>query len=171
MRLFNEIVLDVWNARFGEAKKLRSKLEAVVRQKQQRLDRIEDAFLHERSIDRQTYERQRDKLREQLSLAEMELSDAVLDDLDVEGVLGFAEHVLTNAARLWAELGIDGKQELQQALFPEGVFFDGERFGTAVTCLAFKQLESVEEAGKGVASPRGMDTLWKGESRGRVTAA
>ena len=26
-----------------------------------------------------------------------------------EGVLGFAEHVLTNAARLWAELGIDGK--------------------------------------------------------------
>ena len=95
MRLFNEIVLDVWNARLGEAKKLRSKLEAVVRQKQKRLDRIEDAFLHERSIGRQTYERQRDKLREQLSLAEMELSDAVLGDLDVEGVLGFAEHVLT----------------------------------------------------------------------------
>ena len=67
MRLFNEIVLDVWNARLGEAKKLRSKLEAVVRQKQKRLDRIEDAFLHERFIDRQTYERQRDKLREQLS--------------------------------------------------------------------------------------------------------
>ena len=88
MRLFNEIVLDVWNARLGEAKKLRSKLEAVVRQKQQRLDRIEDAFLHERSIDRQTYERQRDKLREQLSLAEMELSDAVLDDLDVGGCWG-----------------------------------------------------------------------------------
>ena len=42
MRLFNEIVLDVWNARLGEAKKLRSKLEAVVRQKQQRLDRIEE---------------------------------------------------------------------------------------------------------------------------------
>ena len=74
-----------------------------------------DAFLHERCIDRQTYERQRDKLREQLSLAEMELSDAVLDDLDVEGVLGFAEHVMTNAVRLWAELDIDGKQELQQA--------------------------------------------------------
>ena len=35
-----------------------------------------------------------------------------------EGVLGFAEHVLTNAARLWAELGIDGKQDLQEALFP-----------------------------------------------------
>ena len=152
MRLFNEIVLDVWNARLGEAKKRRSKLEAVVRQKQQRLDRIEDAFLHERSIDRQTYERQRDKLREQLSLAEIELSDAVLDDLDVEEVLGFAEHVLTNAARLWAELGIDGKQELQQALFPQGLSFDGQEFGTAVTSLAFKHFEALRLTGTAFAS-------------------
>ncbi len=45
-----------------------------------------------------------------------------------EGVLRFAEHVLTNAARLWAELGIDGKRELQQALFPQGLSFDGQEF-------------------------------------------
>jgi len=45
-----------------------------------------------------------------------------------EGVLGFAEHVLTNAARLWAELGIDRKQDLQQALFPQGLSFDGQEF-------------------------------------------
>ena len=50
-------------------------------------------------------------------------------------MLGFAEHVLTNAARLWVELGIDGKQELQQALFPQGLSFDGQEFGTAVTYL------------------------------------
>lgn len=50
--------------------------------------------------DHQTYERQRDQLRAQLALAEMELSEAVLSQLDVEGVLAFAEHVLTNAARL-----------------------------------------------------------------------
>jgi hypothetical protein len=157
MRLFNEIVLDVWNARLGETKKLRSKLEAVVRQKQQGLDRIEVAFLDERSIDRQTYEYQRDKRREQLSLVEMELGDAVLDDLDVEGVLGFAAHVLTNAARLWAELGIDGKQELQQALFPEGVSFDGEEFGTAVTSLAFNNLEVIRRTETNLASPPGFE--------------
>jgi hypothetical protein len=50
----------------------------------ERLDRIDEAFLHERSIDRQTYERQRDQLREQLALAEIELADAVLDQFDVE---------------------------------------------------------------------------------------
>jgi hypothetical protein len=45
-----------------------------------------------------------------------------------EGVLEFAEHVLTDAARLWAELGIDGKQDLQQALFSQGLSLDGQKF-------------------------------------------
>lgn len=159
MRLFNAIVLDLWNARRGEVKACRSKLEAVVRQKQERLDRAVDAFLYERSIDRQTYERERDILREQLALAEMELNDAVLEDLDVEGVLGFAEHVLTDAARLWAELNIDGKQELQQALFPEGLSFDGEEFGTAVTSLAFKPFEALGPTETDLASPTGFEPV------------
>ena len=73
-----------------------------------------------------------------------------------EGVLGFAEHVLTNAARLWAELGIDGKQDLQQALFPQGLSFDGQDFGTAVTSLAFKHFEALRPTGTDVASPRGV---------------
>mgnify|MGYP000306565839 CR=1 FL=1 len=73
-----------------------------------------------------------------------------------EGVLGFAEHVLTNAARLWAELGIDGKQELQQALFPQGLSFDGQEFGTAVTSLAFKHFEALRPTGTDLASPRGI---------------
>src|SRR4029077_1160607 len=114
MRLFNAVVLDVWKARQGEAERLRVELEKAVRQKRERLDRVDDAFLHERTIDRQTYERQRDQLREQLALAEMEIGDGVLNQLDVEGVLAFAEHVLTNAARLWMELGLDDRQRLRQ---------------------------------------------------------
>jgi hypothetical protein len=64
-------------------------------------------FWHEQSIDRQTYERQRDLLREQLALAEIELSAATENQLDVEGLLVFAEHLLMSAARLWIELGLE----------------------------------------------------------------
>ena len=90
-----------------------------------------------------------------LGLAEIELADVVSEQLDVDGVLAFAEHVLTNAARLWMELGLDQKQRLQQVLFPEGLRFDGEKFGTAVTWLAFKQLAEDGEAESSVASPAG----------------
>ena len=49
--------------------------------------------------------------------------------------------VVTNAARLGIELDLVQKQRLQQTLFPEGLRFDGEKFGTAATCLAFKKLD------------------------------
>ena len=64
-------------------------------------------------------------LREQLAPAELGLYDAVSDQFGVEGVLAFAEHLLWNAARLWIELGLDQRQELQQVLLPQGLGFDG----------------------------------------------
>jgi hypothetical protein len=51
------------------------------------------------------------------------------------------------------ELGLDQKQQLQQVLFPEGLRFDGEKFGTAVTRLAFKQLDENGDPKSCVASP------------------
>lgn len=59
----------------------------------------------------------------------MECHDLRLEELDVEGVLAFAEHFLTNVARLWTERPLDQKQRLQQVLFPNGLRFDGEKFG------------------------------------------
>ena len=152
MGLLNALVLDVWKDRQSESERLRRELESVVRHKQERLDRVDEAFLYERSIDRQSYERQRSQLREQVALAELELNDRAIGQLDVKGVLAFAEHVMTNADRLWMELSLDQRQQLQEVLFPEGLRFDGERFGTAATCLAFKQLAENGELKSGVAS-------------------
>jgi len=171
MRLFDAIVLDVWKHRQNDVEKLRRNLENVVSQKKKRLDRIDEAFLHERSIDRQTYERQKDQLREQLALAEIELNDAVLDQLDIDGVLAFAEHVVTNAARLWIELDLVQKQRLQQTLFPEGLRFVGEKFGTAATCLAFKKLDGSGGSNSGMASPPGFVAPWYFELIGQMRSA
>ena len=104
----------------------------------ERLDRVDEAFLHERSIDpvRRTSVRGINCAK-QLALAEIQLHDAGTDQLDVEGLLAFTEHLLTNAAQFWIELALNQKQQLQKVLFPEGLRFDGRRFGTAVTCLAF----------------------------------
>ena len=90
-------------------------------------------------------------------MTEAELSEAIVDHLDMEGLLAFAEHLITNAARLWIAVGIDQKQQLQQVLFPEGLKFDGERFGTAVTCLPFKQLAATGELESTLASPSGFE--------------
>jgi hypothetical protein len=53
------------------------------------------------------------------------------------------------------ELDLVRKQRLQQVLFPEGLRFDGEKFATAATCLAFKKLGANGGPESGMASPTG----------------
>jgi hypothetical protein len=65
---------------------------------QEKLDRLDEAFLFDRSIDIETYDRHAEKLREELTLARIERHSGQLEELDVEGILAFAERVLPRAA-------------------------------------------------------------------------
>ena len=113
----------------------------------QKLDRLDEAFLYSESIDLATYSRQRDKLREELTLSKIDHHTEAVDELDVEGILTFAERILPRASDLWVQASLDYKQRLQQLFFPEGIAFDGNRFSrTAVTAPLFKYLETGEQA-------------------------
>jgi hypothetical protein len=117
---------------------------------QQKLDRLDEAFLFAQSIDATSYERQRDRLREELTLAQIDHHAEAVDELDVQGILAFAERILPRASDLWVQASLDYKQRLQQLFFPEGIAFDGIRFNrTAVTAPLFNYLapdQSAEES-------------------------
>jgi hypothetical protein len=83
-------------------------------------------LLYERTIDIDTYDRHRDKLRAELTLAQMDRHSTELEEMDVEGILAFAERVLPNASNLWVQSSFAHKQRLQQVFFPEGTRFDGK---------------------------------------------
>ena len=68
---------------------------------QEKLDRLDEAFLFDRSIDIETYERHAEKLREELTLAQIDRHSGQLEELDVEGILAFAERILPRASDLW----------------------------------------------------------------------
>ena len=69
MRLVKDRILNVWEQRRAEAKDRTVEQEKRVKLIQQKLDRLDDAFLFQQSIDAQSYERQRDRVREELTLA------------------------------------------------------------------------------------------------------
>jgi hypothetical protein len=50
-----------------------------------------------RSSDFTSHSRQRDKLREELTFAKIDHYSQAVDELDVEGILAFAERILTRA--------------------------------------------------------------------------
>lgn len=60
-------------------------------------------FLFDRTIDIDTYDRHRDRLSEELTLTQMDRYATELEELDVEGILTFAERVLPSASNLWVQ--------------------------------------------------------------------
>lgn len=159
LRLFREVVLDVWKERQSEATKVASSIEARLEELAQRKQRVVDAFLYERVIDREVYEQQLDKLGEEIALAELEMHEARLEELDIEAALNFAIHALNNASRFWSECSPEQKQRFQRILFPEGLRYESGSFGTATTCLAFSYLREVSSQNSSLASRTGFEPV------------
>ena len=145
MRLLKESVLQIWKARKAAVRDEIANAERLRKQSKTKLDRLDEAFLFERSIDIETYDRQAEKLREELTLARIDRHSGQLEELDVEGILAFAERVLPRAADLWVQASLEQRQRFQQLFFPDGIAFDGNRFvGTRVTAPAFSYLREIE---------------------------
>jgi site-specific DNA recombinase len=158
MHLVKDRILCIWEQRGAEARDRTAVHDRRVKAIRQKLDRLDEAFLYSESIDLATYSRQRDKLREEMTLSKIDHHTEAVDELDVEGILAFAERILPRASDLWVQASLDYKQRLQQLFFPEGVAYDGNRFNrTAATALLFKYLEPGEQADESLASPAGFE--------------
>ena len=158
MRLVKDRVLYVWQQLTSEVKDRAAETERRAKAIQQKLDRLDEAYLFAQTIDLKSYERQRDKLREELTLAQIDRHAESIEELDVQGILAFAERVLPRAADLWVQASLNQKQRLQQLFLPEGIAFDGNRFNrTAATAPFFKYLAPSEGADEKMVSRLGIE--------------
>ena len=99
-------------------------------------------------------------MRQELTLSRIDRHSGQLDELDVEGILAFAERVLARAADLWVQASLDHRQRLQQLFFPDGIAFDGERFvRTGVIAPAFSYLRGIETRNEGLVDLTGIEPV------------
>jgi hypothetical protein len=162
MRLLKESVLQIWKARKAAVRDEIATADRAAKAIQEKLDRLDldEAFLFERSIDIETYDRHAEKLREELTLARIDRHSGQLDELDVEGILAFAERVLPRASDLWVQASLEQRQRFQQLFFPDGIAFDGKGFvGTRVTAPAFSYLREIETENERMVDQTGVEPV------------
>ncbi len=143
VKLFREVVLDVWHGRLKEAKQ---QVEAQ-RREVQRLKAKEDKLLDvliEGTISEETYKDKLAKLKTDAVLTRIDERAWEGDKFDIEAVLDFAEQILTSPAKMWKCANLKQRQQLQSLLFPEGLVWDGEAFANVVTCFVVKHLRQDE---------------------------
>src|ERR1019366_3873198 len=157
LRLFGEIIVDVWKQKQAQTTALHEAAQRRVRGLLERKQRLVEAFVYRREIDRVTYQQQLDKLNEEIALAEIDERDARIDEIDIQGTVSFGEFVLLNAPRLWAELPLDQKQRLQQVLFPRGVQFEAGIYRTTETSMIFFNLEAGQVEKEGLVALPGIE--------------
>jgi hypothetical protein len=115
---------------------------------------------HTESIDLGTYERQRDRLREELTLVEIDRHGSKVEEFDVEGILNFAERVLPRASDLWIQASLEQRQRLQRLFFPEGVAFSGKAFDrTVVTSSLFEYLRPLDASNENLVGLTGIEPV------------
>ncbi len=160
MRLLKESVLQVWKARKAEVEADLANAERKAQTIQQKLDRLDEAFLFEQSIDIDVYDRHAEKLRQELTLLRMDHHASEVEELDVEGILTFAERILPRTADLWVQASLDQRQRFQQLFFPDGIAFDENGFvGTAVTAPAFSYLRTMEDGNERMVDLTGIEPV------------
>lgn len=157
MRLYREIVTDVWRKRQGDSQRVQDVVSHKIKQLRENKDKLQEAFVYQRSISKQEYDEMRAKLVEELTLAEMELRDAQSEEIEIEAVLDFAEMILLNASNLWKAAPTEQKQRLQRVLFPEGVTYSDGKYRTAVTCLLFSGMQMTNGKKEGLVALPGIE--------------
>jgi site-specific DNA recombinase len=159
LELLKQAILSIWRDELGQVSDVRESVQKRVTQMRAKLRRLDEAFLFESSVDRTTYEEHRDGLREELTLAELELSEAQVEQFDIDSALAKAIGVLNNAAALWIDASLDDRLGLQEVLFPHGLVWDGKGFQTPPISLISNELGSESRArvndgtGTGIRTP------------------
>ena len=160
MRLVKDRVLHAWRGMKTDAAQRVAEIERKQKAIREKLDRLDQAFLFERTIDIDTYDHHRDKLREELTLAQRDRHSCELEEMDVEGILAFAERVLPSASNLWVQSSLAQKQRLQQVFFPDGIRFDGNKLvGTGATLPVFNYLNPISDAKKELVDLTGIEPV------------
>lgn len=159
--LFKASVVAEWQDRRQQADALRPALKKQIAALTARERRLDEAFLFERSIDQATYHAQRDQLREQLAVAQIELADLRSRADSIDDDLAYAYDVCARARLLWLDAAtVERRQQIQWVLFPKGITVArGSTSGAgttkvepqihAVTCWEFFDLtDGMSEEGK-----------------------
>ena len=129
---------------------------SAVRRVKTKLDRLNLALV-DGTMDREAYRETYPRLKAQLQVLHGHGVEDEVEQFDVDAMLLFARHLLSQPGRLWADGTPETRIELQRALFPHGLVVNKAlEFSTdpnhydSMTYLLFGQGK------EGMASPRGI---------------
>lgn len=139
-RLFREAILIGWEQQHNEQVKVSERIDSEIvilrRRKDILIQKNAEGVLPDEDLKEQL-----EAIKTEIMVKEVAKSESRTFELDLEAILAKAERVLVNVANIWLDSNLEDKQRLQALVFPKGIYYDGQKFGTAEISLSFKLID------------------------------
>jgi site-specific DNA recombinase len=159
--IFADILREVWKDRNNSKEQARKTLEqkhAGLAEEQTRLTKAYGRGVMPDAV----YDEQIKRNLAELTEVGVDLDRIRASVPDAAALLPLAERVLSEPATLWQDADPATRLVFQRFLFPEGLPFDGESIGTAVTSPLYSHLRAWQREKKEMVTPRGFEPLSPG---------
>ncbi len=132
----------MWKSKRQECLTKESNLDKKLKELKERRKRIDDLII-EGTFNEDTYRRNVEGVEEDMILVKTELNEAKIQPNDIENCLNYCNYFLLNCASLWVGAELDLRQRFQNLIFPQGICYDKNAFGTAPLSCIFKYLQQL----------------------------
>jgi site-specific DNA recombinase len=152
---FKAQLRKVYNALNTEKEEHQQQYKLKVRELEDKIERLEERFINE-EIKADLYEKFSAKFRKERAELDAFASLTLYSNSNLEKYLSRSLDFLVELPSLWASSGYKEKQELQQTIFPEGIFYSKKNRETRTTkinsvfALIARQKGLVEEKETGI---------------------
>jgi site-specific DNA recombinase len=134
--LFSEIIKDVYHKR-------NKALEDNIKKWDKDALRIDDDIKHiismhkEELLDDDDFRKRYQSLKQKRRETEYKITETIAEVENIDEYLAFGGRLIRDLPEFWIKSPVEHKDILQKLMFPEGITFDGERFGTTKIATIF----------------------------------
>ncbi len=158
VRLFREVVKDVWKSSEVHQEKERKQLQKRLRQIKEKQKKAMDHRM-DGDFTRSEYRGYADEFARQATDIEAGLSELGDSNVDMGNCVDYCARVLLNGPDLWRNADLDLRQRFQSFVFPSGFEYFKGSIGTAETAIVFKLLRESKTGKSNMATPTGLEPV------------
>ena len=137
--LFLDVVRDVHSSRREKVLESQQLLKRRIKGQNKRRQRAVDLLI-DGTLNAAVYKSLEQQVDSEINNIQAQLYSEKVPDENIENLLYFTQSVLTHPAELWRGQPIKVQQALQTLVFPRGITYNGESFGTADCSVVFDVL-------------------------------
>ena len=147
LKLFNEVVLNIWDKRIHSHKKRITELQSKLKRLYEKRKNINELVLNG-TYDKQTYKEMKNDTDNEITVIKIELNEIEANKNDIEILINQSNYFLNNLKTFWLTADIDSKQKFQNIIFPKGTYYKDGFIGTIDLATIFKVFreENIEKS-------------------------